>query len=102
MRLLKSEQIKKEGQNDMKKLWDYCKEKRMTKENTIRVFLIINIMMWCVIGVIAWGVISLAALKSVAWLLTIVGYLGFFPGFVGGMLYVMNRKWEDFSPLAGK
>lgn len=72
----------------MKKLWDFCKEKRMTRENTVRVFLILNIAAWCVI---AWGVISLAALKNVAWLLTIVGYLGFFPGFVGGMLYVMNK-----------
>lgn len=76
----------------MKKLWDFCKEKRMTRENTVRVFLVLNIAVWCAIGIVAWCVISLATLKSVAWLLTIVGYLGFFPGFVGGMLYVMNKS----------
>lgn len=81
----------------MKKLWDFCKEKRMTRENTVRVFLVLNIAVWSVIGIVAWGVISLAALKSVAWLLTIVGYLGFFPGFVGGMLFVMNKSLDQYA-----
>lgn len=79
----------------MRRMWEFCSRKSMSGENIVRVFLGMNIVIWCIIGGIAWSVIRLVALKDVAWLVTVIGYAGFFPGFVGGMLYVMNKTYID-------
>lgn len=78
----------------MKKLWDFCKNKNLEKENQIKLFLLLNILCWGGIGAIAWLAVSRIALNSMTWLFVFVGYAGVFPGWIGGVLKAMNTEQE--------
>lgn len=55
-------------------------------------FLLTNVLIWGIIGAVLWGIVSLAALKEVSWLIIFTGYAVVFPGFLGGVLFAMNEE----------
>ena len=79
----------------MKKIWDFCNDKNLGRESKIRLFLFLNIICWCGIGAALWLVVSRVALDNMTWLFVfIIGYAGVFPGWIGGMLKMMNMGNE--------
>ena len=78
----------------MKKIWDFCKDKNLGRESKIRLFLFLNIICWCGIGAVLWLVVSRVALDNMIWLFVFIGYAGVFPGWIGGMLKMMNMGNE--------
>ncbi len=80
----------------MKKIWDFCKERNWEKDNRIKLFLFLNILCWCGIGAVLWLFVSRVSLNSMTWFFVFVGYAGVFPGWIGGVLRVMNDE-RDIS-----
>lgn len=54
-------------------------------------FLLLNTILWAIIGFVMWLIVQIFCLNSVAWMFVFIGYHAFFPGFVGGYLYLCNK-----------
>ena len=78
----------------MRKLWEFWKKKDYDKKHTVALFLLTNAMIWGVAGAVLWMLTSLVALREISWLVVFIGYAVVFPGFLGGMLFTMNREKE--------
>lgn len=73
-----------------KKIWEFS-EGKVLEENRIKLFLVLNIVIWCMIGAVAWMAISRIVMKDILWLFLFSGYAGVFLGLIGGIVYVMNH-----------
>ena len=63
----------------------------VAKKNDV-VFLILNTVLWAVLGISVWAIISMFTIKEVIWCLVFMGYAGFFIGFLGGFIYLANNS----------
>ena len=78
----------------MRKLWDFWKNKKYGKKSMVGWFLLSNAGIWGIIGAVLWGIVSLAVLKEVSWLIVFAGYAVVFPGFLVGVLFAMNAETQ--------
>ena len=74
-----------------KKIWEFSEGKVLEKENRIKLFLILNIVIWCMIGAVTWMAVSRIIMKDILWLFLFSGYAGVFLGLIGGTVYAMNH-----------
>ena len=74
-----------------KKIWEFSEGKVLEKENRIKLFLMLNIVSWCMIGAVVWMAVSRVILKDILWLFLFSGYAGVFLGLIGGTVYAMNH-----------
>ncbi len=72
----------------MSHLWKWC------KKNT-NVFLIMNTLVFALLGAAVWGFVSIFALRGVSWLFCFAGYGGFAPGFCGGIFFMWKHAGEE-------
>lgn len=68
----------------MKKLWDVTKQ--------VNLFLVLNTIVWAVIGFAVWCIVRLAALDSIQWVICFMCYPAFFIGIVGGIIFLWNQN----------
>ena len=73
------------------KIWEFSEGKVLEKENRIKLFLILNIVIWCMIGAVVWMAVSRIIMKDILWLFLFSGYAGVFLGLIGGTVYAMNH-----------
>lgn len=68
----------------MKKLWDVTKQ--------VNLFLVLNTIVWAVIGFAVWCIVRLVALDSIQWAICFMCYPAFFIGIVGGIIFLWNQN----------
>lgn len=76
----------------MKMLLNICKNTNLSEKKYEYLFLLINILAWCVIGFAVWMFVSLFALNGIEWMVTFVGYFGLIPGFIGGVIEAWRNE----------
>ena len=75
----------------MSRLWKWIDEKNISKEVKAKLFLFVNSIMFGVIGLVLWVIVSGFGLNSWDWALCFIGYPGFFIGYIGGFVF-LGRK----------
>lgn len=66
----------------------------MVPMNTKRkqaLFLIANTLIWCALGALFWFLIGNQLFNDDIYAICFVGYPGFFPGLIGGFIYLFKR-----------
>lgn len=78
----------------MKKLWNFVKVRFRMDKAKQNVFLFLNTILWSVTAFLLWILVGLlfSPLESkLIWnALIAAGYAGFFGGFIGGCIFLMN------------
>ena len=77
----------------MKKIWVKVNELNIKKENKIRFFLISMILIWMLIGGIAWLLVGKNIWPSYSELLVFIGLPGAFIGLYGSIIYLYNHNF---------
>lgn len=75
----------------MSVLWKWIDGKDFTEEGKIRFFLIFNCILFSLLGLLAWLIVSRFVLNTLIWAICFTGYPGFFVGFIGGYLYLCRN-----------
>lgn len=75
----------------MSRLWKWVDDKNISRDAKTGLFLIFNIILWSVIGFVAWTFVSMFALNTLDWALCFVGYPGFFVGYIGGFIFLCQQ-----------
>ncbi|MDD6038999.1 MAG: hypothetical protein PUD20_09440 [bacterium] len=76
----------------MRKLWEKIESKGFSKEDTRRLFLLLNSMKFSLCGFAVWLLVSRFALGTIEWAICFIGYSGFFIGYLGGFLYLCKES----------
>ena len=69
-------------------LWKKIARSSFSKQRKMKLMLISNTLLFTIAGIILWGGIQLFALQEIKWAICFAGYAGFFPGFLGGVLFL--------------
>ncbi len=75
----------------MEALWRNVNISQNSEKVNIYLFLLLNTVMHSILGFLVWFIIRFFALKSTAWAICFMGYLGFFCGLIGGILFLWRR-----------
>lgn len=76
----------------MSMIWNLLKETHCKERVFERLFLVVNVVAWSVVGFLLWLVARNFVLKTADWAVCFVGYFGIFAGFIGGIIYLWNKK----------
>ena len=75
----------------MEMIWSYLDSKRISENSKQYIFLLTNVIAFCVLGLLIWSVVSRFALSTIDWMICFIGYPGFFLGFIGGAVYLCRK-----------
>ena len=77
-------------------IWQYCQRKTWKRDTKINLFLFLHTIIWAIAGICLWSLVSIFILRDIGWMLTFVGYAAFFPGFIGGIMFLWSHdtKYE--------
>lgn len=76
----------------MKKIWKFVSERKIAEERKYQLFLFLNSILFAVIGLGVWFIVSMFALCTLEWAICFTGYSGFFFGFVGGFFFLCQQE----------
>ncbi len=66
--------------------------KRNNSETGVDAFLLLNTIIWSVVGLLFWLIVRNFGLKTIDWAICFVGCFGYMIGFLGGVFYLWRRK----------
>lgn len=72
-------------------LWKWVDGKGFSVEGKRNIFLILNCLLFSILGFGVWLIISKFALSTWDWAFCFIGYPGFFVGIIGGFLYLCRQ-----------
>lgn len=75
----------------MKLIWTLINSKEMSLAKKNSLFLILNTLIFSLIGFITWFAIHFFTFNKISWAICFTGYPGFFVGFVGGIIYLYQQ-----------
>lgn len=75
----------------MEIIWNLTEKLSSKKEIRREVFLVVNSIIFSVIGFIIWAVISRFVLQSLDWMICFIGYFGFLGGCIGGYIFLCGK-----------
>lgn len=75
----------------MNNLWNIISKKNKTKWKSEYIFILINTLVFTIIGFSLWFIIHFFILKNFIWCICFSGYAGYFLGFLGGILYLWKK-----------
>ena len=78
-----------------RRMWNYIEKKSWKKEVKQKMFLLYTTLVFSLLGFIVWICIGSNLFAGKIWLLCFMGYPGFFPGLLGGVLFLYNAA--DFT-----
>ncbi len=81
----------------MKSLWTFLEEKNWKASSKFRAFLLIEALIFGLIGFAVWGVVQFFALSSIDWMICFIGYPVIASWFIV-FVYTMNRDFSDGLP----
>lgn len=76
----------------MSVLWKWISQRKLSRGNKARLFLLLNSLIYSVAGILAWLLVRKFALGTWDWALCFVGYPGFFIGYIGGFLFLCQKE----------
>lgn len=76
----------------MRKLLEKIESRGLPKEDTGKIFLLLNSAKFALFGFIVWLLVSRFALSSIEWAICFIGYPGFFIGYLGGFLFLCKER----------
>lgn len=75
----------------MKKIWNTVKTLRLKNEYKNKLFILLSVVEYCLIGGLIWLVLGKIYFPGISWLLCFIGYPGIFIGFFGSILYLYRH-----------
>jgi len=76
----------------MKFIWNIVEKKDISKKRKHKLFLVLNTLFFSCIGLLLWGIMYMLFKINWTWGICLIGYPGFFAGYLGGLLYLMNNQ----------
>lgn len=78
----------------MTRLWNLIDNRKLSDEGKIRVFFFLNCLVYCVIGLLVWLVLSrlVISINTLEWALCFSIYPAFFVGYIGGFIYLSRKE----------
>ncbi len=50
-----------------------------------------DMIIWAIAGICLWSLVSIFILRDIGWMLTFAGHAAFFPGFIGGIMFLWSH-----------
>ena len=72
-------------------IWSVLENKNWNDKCKKYLFLLINCLLFCVLGFVAWLIVRQISFETVDWMICFMGYPTFFLGFVGGVVYLCRK-----------
>lgn len=76
----------------MEYIWQLVDNRIPAKDYKKTCFLAIHTVLCCMIGFVIWACVRIIALKTFDWAICFIGLSGYFPGFLGGVLYLWQKS----------
>lgn len=76
----------------MERIWGILTKKEWASTHIVSLFLFCNIIVWSLVGIILWFIIHFFTLRSVEWAMCFTGYVGYFMGLIGGIIFLCSKQ----------
>lgn len=74
----------------MRRLWKWIADRNISYEKKLKVFLLLNTILFGMLGFVVWAIVSKFTLDTWYFALCFFGYAAFFIGFIGGYIFIVR------------